>query len=283
MGAKIIDGKEIASEIIEEIKLHINQFKKDIRPGLAVVLVGDDEASRTYVDMKEKMCHYVGIHSRVIKLDSTITEKELLQVIQELNADTEIHGILVQLPLPKHINEFTINESILPQKDVDGFNPVNIGNLQLNRASFIPCTPKGIIQLLKKVGIEIEGKEALVVGRSNIVGKPTADLLLNENATVTICHSKSKDLQKLCLRSDIIISAVGSPGLITDDMIKDGTVIIDAGTSMIDGKLVGDVKYDLCYKKAGYITPVPGGVGPMTIAMLMKNTLKAAKEAEEAV
>jgi len=276
--ASIIDGKKIAEDRILEIKSNIEKLKKDhnLIPGLAVVLVGDDPASRTYVNSKEKKCKEVGIYSEVHRLPESITELELLKIVEDLNNNEKIHGILVQLPLPKHINEDTINEHISYEKDVDGFHPVNIGNLQLKRPSFVPCTPKGIIELIKSTGTTIQGKNAVVVGRSNIVGLPTSMLLLNENATVTICHSKTQNLKDTILKADIIVSATGIAGLITGDMVKQDAVVIDAGIIRVGDTMVGDVLYDDVLQKAGFITPVPGGVGPMTIAMLMQNTYEAA-------
>lgn len=278
MTASIIDGKKISEEMIKEIEKQVDVLKKEhnITPGLAVVLVGDDPASHTYVNMKEKMCSDIGIYSKVHRLPNSISEQELLKLIDDLNYNEKIHGILVQLPLPKHIDEYTINEHISFEKDVDGFHPVNIGNLQLNRPSFIPCTPKGIIELIKKTGTTIEGKNAVVIGRSNIVGLPTAMLLLNENATVTICHSKTRNLKDITLTADILVAATGIPGLITGDMIKPGALIIDAGIIKVKDGVVGDVILHEAMKEASFITPVPGGVGPMTIAMLMKNTYEAA-------
>lgn len=280
MKNNIINGNEIAKNIranlakeIEMIKLRYGKV-----PGLAVVLVGNDPASHTYVSMKEKACKKIGIYSEVHRLRENTTQDQIIELIDKLNNDDKIDGILVQLPLPKGINENIVNYRITPEKDVDGFHAVNAGNLFLGEKGFIPCTPKGIIRLIKETGIEIEGKNAVVVGRSNIVGKPTAILLLNENATVKICHSRTKDLAKHVKEADILVSAVGKPEIIKGEMIKEGAVVIDAGTTKVNGKLVGDVEFDLAKNRASWITPVPGGVGPMTIAMLLENTLEAFKK-----
>ncbi|WP_129597788.1 bifunctional methylenetetrahydrofolate dehydrogenase/methenyltetrahydrofolate cyclohydrolase FolD [Anaerophilus nitritogenes] len=280
MKAQIIDGKKISGEIRENIIKEVNDLKNShgIVPGLAVIIAGDDEASSVYVSMKEKSCKNVGFYSQAYKLPQNTTQSEIIDLVEKLNQDPKIHGILVQLPLPKGINEDIINSHILPSKDVDGFHAVNSGNMLLGKPSFVPCTPKGIIELIKRTGEEINGKHAVVIGRSNIVGKPAAVLLLRENATVTICHSKTKDLKQHVAMADIVVAAVGSPNLITGDMIKEGAIVIDAGTRKIDGKLVGDVEFDKAVDKASWITPVPGGVGPMTITMLLQNTLKAARD-----
>lgn len=278
MSSNIIDGKKIAENISGLIKKDVERLKNqhNVTPGLAVVLVGDDPASHTYVSMNAKKCTELGIYSEIHRLPDSITEQEILKLIEELNHKSNIHGILVQLPLPRHINEDTVNEHISFEKDVDGFHPVNIGNLQIGRPSVVPCTPKGIIELIKSTGANIEGKNAVVVGRSNIVGLPTAMLLLKENATVTICHSRTKNLKEATLKADILVLATGVPNLITEDMVKEGAIVIDAGTTKVEDKLVGDAKFDEIVHKTSYITPVPGGVGPMTIAMLMKNTYEAA-------
>nr|WP_279229887.1 bifunctional 5,10-methylenetetrahydrofolate dehydrogenase/5,10-methenyltetrahydrofolate cyclohydrolase [Serpentinicella alkaliphila] len=278
MMASIIDGKKISEDMLDGLKSSIQKLKDEfnLTPGLAVVIVGDDPASHTYVNMKEKKCNEVGMYSEVHRLPESISELELLKIIEELNYNDKVHGILVQLPLPEHINEYTVNEHISFEKDVDGFHPVNIGNLQLNRPSFVPCTPKGIIELIKSTGTTIEGKNAVVLGRSNIVGLPTAMLLLNENATVTICHSRTKNLKETTLKADIIVCATGVHGVLTEDMIKEGVIIVDAGIIKLGDKMVGDVNFDDVMHKTSFITPVPGGVGPMTIAMLMKNTYEAA-------
>ncbi|QZY56957.1 bifunctional methylenetetrahydrofolate dehydrogenase/methenyltetrahydrofolate cyclohydrolase FolD [Crassaminicella profunda] len=279
MCAKILDGRKISKEIRNAIMNEVHHLKDHygITPGLAVVIVGDDDASHVYVSMKEKACQKVGFHSEVYKLPKETTEKELLTLIDELNHNEKINGILVQLPLPKGIDENLINSHILPMKDVDGFHAVNAGKLLLGEESFVPCTPKGILELIKRTEEDLTGKHAVVIGRSNIVGKPAGVLLLKENATVTICHSKTKNLEKHVKMADIVVAAVGVPELIKGDMIKDGAIVIDAGTRKVNGKLVGDVAFEEASKKASWITPVPGGVGPMTITMLLENTLKAAK------
>ncbi len=280
MSAKLIDGKKMASAIREDIAEEIKVLKDEFNvvPGLAVVIVGDDPASHTYVSMKEKNCKNVGMYSEVHRLPEETSQEQLLELIHHLNENDKIHGILVQVPLPKGINENIVNSHIKPEKDVDGFHAINTGNLFLGEETIEPCTPKGIIKLIKSTGVEISGKNAVVVGRSNILGKPVAILLLHENATVTICHSKSKNLKEHLLNADIIVAAVGRPELIKGDMIKSGAVVIDAGTTVVEDKLVGDVEFDKAKEVASYITPVPGGVGPMTIAMLLENTLEAAKK-----
>ncbi|KAB3537385.1 bifunctional methylenetetrahydrofolate dehydrogenase/methenyltetrahydrofolate cyclohydrolase FolD [Alkaliphilus pronyensis] len=278
--AKIIDGKVISKDIREDISKHVSDLKEkhNITPGLAVVIVGNDPASHTYVGMKEKACTSVGMYSEVHRLPEETTQEQLLHLINRLNGDTKIHGILVQVPLPKGINENIVNSHIIPEKDVDGFHAINTGNLLLGEDTIVPCTPKGIIELIKSTGASISGKNAVVIGRSNIVGKPAAVLLLQENATVTICHSKTNNLKEHILNADIVVAAVGKPELIKGDMIKPGAIVIDAGTTVVDGKLIGDVEFSKASGVASYITPVPGGVGPMTIAMLLKNTLEAAKK-----
>ncbi|WP_069649484.1 bifunctional methylenetetrahydrofolate dehydrogenase/methenyltetrahydrofolate cyclohydrolase FolD [Caloranaerobacter ferrireducens] len=280
MKNNIINGKEIAKNIRANLAKEIEMIKSKYGkvPGLAVILVGNDPASHTYVSMKEKACKKIGMYSEVHRLSENTTQDQIIDLIDKLNKDDKIDGILVQLPLPKGINENIVNYRISPEKDVDGFHAVNAGNLFLGEKGFIPCTPKGIIRLIKETGIEIEGKNAVVVGRSNIVGKPTAILLLNENATVKICHSRTKDLAKHVKEADILVSAVGKPEIIKGEMIKEGAVVIDAGTTKVNGKLVGDVEFDLAKNRASWITPVPGGVGPMTIAMLLENTLEAFKK-----
>lgn len=277
---KIIDGKAIAQKIREEIKERVSQLDK--KPGLAVVLVGENPASKVYVNMKEVACEEVGFYSEKYKLDEKESEEELLKLIGKLNNNEKIHGILVQLPLPKHINEKKITESINPEKDVDGFHPINVGNLCIGDKCFAPCTPKGIIKLIESTGVDITGKHAVVVGRSNIVGKPTAMLLLNKNATVTVCHSMTKNLAEITRQADILVVAIGCPRFIKKEMIKEGAVVIDVGVNRVEDAskdkgyyLCGDVDFEDVKEKAGYITPVPGGVGPMTIAMLLSNTLEA--------
>lgn len=277
MAAKILNGKYVAEKIRHDLSIKVKNIKDKTGrvPGLAVVLVGDDPASKTYVSMKEKACKKVGIYSEVYKLKADAQEHELLKLIHQLNSDEKIDGILVQLPLPGHIDEKKIIDAIKPEKDVDGFHPVNIGKLLINEKGFIPCTPYGIIKLLDYYGIEIEGKNAVVVGRSNIVGKPLAVLLLHRNATVTICHSRTKNLPDITKKADILVAAVGKARIITSDMVKEGAVVIDVGINRIEGKLRGDVDYEKVKEKASWITPVPGGVGPMTITMLLNNTIEA--------
>lgn len=275
--ADIIDGKRISLEIKDEVKARVSELSGEgIVPCLAVILVGEDPASRVYVRNKKKACEYVGIKSLSYELGEETTEKELLELINRLNEDKGCNGILVQLPLPKHINEEKVLLAISPEKDVDGFHPYNVGLLSIGSARLKACTPAGCIELIKRSGVDIKGKSCVVVGRSNIVGKPVSMLLLAENGTVTTCHSKTKDLKAVCLNADIIVAAVGIPGFVKGDMVKEGAVIIDVGINRLEnGKLCGDVAFDECEKKASLITPVPGGVGPMTIAMLMKNCLIA--------
>jgi methylenetetrahydrofolate dehydrogenase (NADP+) / methenyltetrahydrofolate cyclohydrolase len=279
MTAKIINGTEIAAKKRIEIAEEVKKVKNSgVTPGLAVILVGDNHASRTYVRNKQKACQELGMHSVLIELPQEISETELLFKIEELNGDQNIHGILVQLPIPKHIDEKRVIESISPLKDVDGFHPINIGRMMTGQDAFLPCTPYGIMVLLEEMGISIAGKHVVVVGRSNIVGKPAGQLFLNEHATVTYCHSKTKDLKKHTAQADILVSAVGIANFINADHIKEGAVVIDVGMNRNDaGKLCGDVVFEEVSAKAGYITPVPKGVGPMTITMLMYNTLKSAK------
>ncbi|MBF8982664.1 bifunctional methylenetetrahydrofolate dehydrogenase/methenyltetrahydrofolate cyclohydrolase FolD [Lutibacter sp. B2] len=280
MTAKILDGRKISKEIKQNIITETENLEKEygIKPGLAVVIVGEDEASSVYVSMKAKACKNVGFHSETYNLPQDTSQKELIQLIGKLNNDAKIHGILVQLPLPKGFDENLVNSHILPSKDIDGFHAINAGNLMLGEDGYIPCTPKGIIELIKRTGTDISGKHAVVIGRSNIVGKPVGILLLRENATVTICHSRTNNLAEHTKNADIIVAAVGIPKLIKGDMIKEGAIIIDAGTRKVDEKLVGDVDYDEAVNKASWITPVPGGVGPMTITMLLLNTLESAKK-----
>lgn len=278
MGVKI-DGKAISKELRKYLKTEVEELKKaDITPKLTVLLVGDNAASKVYVKNKEKAAAKIGIESVVKRLSESISEEALLQKIDSLNSDTTNHGILVQLPLPHHINAGKILLAINPEKDVDGFHPVNIGKLVIGGECLKPCTPSGIIHLIESTGIDIAGKNAVVVGRSNIVGKPVAIMLLEKNATVTICHSKTKDLPYQVGRADILVAAIGKSEIIKGEWIKKGAIVIDVGTNMdVDGKLKGDVEYDSAIERAAFITPVPGGVGPMTIAMLMKNTIEAAK------
>ncbi|WP_144476393.1 bifunctional methylenetetrahydrofolate dehydrogenase/methenyltetrahydrofolate cyclohydrolase FolD [Cytobacillus oceanisediminis] len=279
MAAIIIDGKEIAKKKRLEIADQVQELKKQgITPGLAVILVGDNQASRTYVISKQKTAKELGMHNVLIEYPVSITEQELLAKIDELNNDEAIHGILVQLPLPGHISEKKLIEAISPEKDVDGFHPINIGRMMTGQDAFLPCTPYGVMVMMEDIGIDLSGKHVVVVGRSNIVGKPAGQLFLNENATVTYCHSRTKDLKEHTKQADVIVAAVGKAGLITAEHIKPGAVVIDVGMNRNDaGKLCGDVAFEEVKETAGYITPVPGGVGPMTIAMLMYNTLKSAK------
>ena len=278
--SNIIDGKSISAKVKEEVAKGVKSLtKKGINAGLAVVIVGDNQASRVYVNSKKKACAECGIASYEYALDEGISEQELLDLVSQLNDDDRVSGILVQLPLPKHINEERIIEAISPRKDVDAFHAVNVGKIMIGNFSFLPCTPAGVMELLASTGVDITGKECVVIGRSNIVGKPMAMLLLHKSATVTICHSRTVDLASVCKRADILVSAVGIADFVTADMVKDGAIVIDVGMNRNhEGKLCGDVDFDEVKKKTSYITPVPGGVGPMTIAMLMKNTLTAAKE-----
>jgi methylenetetrahydrofolate dehydrogenase (NADP+)/methenyltetrahydrofolate cyclohydrolase len=289
MSAKIISGTEIAKQIREELKKEIKELKErhGVTPGLATILVGDDPASKVYVGQKEKSCNNLGIYSEKINLPGDISEKELLSLIEKLNKDSRIHGILVQLPLPKQINESHIIYAIDPTKDVDGFHSVNVGKMVIGEKCFLPCTPHGILELLSRSGVQTDGAEVVVVGRSNIVGKPVLNLMLQKrptgNATVTLCHTRTKDLVFHTKRADILIVATGHPKTVTGDMVKEGVVVIDVGVNRIgktpEGKaiLVGDVDFESVKRKAAAITPVPGGVGPMTIVMLMKNTVEAAR------
>ena len=276
----IIDGTKIAQDIRRSVREETLAFteKTGVVPGLAVVLAGDDPASKVYVGRKAKACAEAGFLSREYKLSADVGEAELLALIRDLNNDPQIHGILVQLPLPKHIATDKIIAAIDPSKDVDGFHPANVGRLVTGSPLFVPCTPRGIMELIARTGISLSGKDAVVIGRSNIVGKPMALLLLAQNATVTMCHSKTKDLSAVTSRADVLIAAIGKPRMITADMVKEGAVVIDVGVNRLEsGKLAGDVAFDEVAPKTSAITPVPGGVGPMTIAMLMKNTLDAAR------
>jgi len=280
MGTKIIDGKLISDQIKEELREKTAKLisEKGVTPCLAVILVGEDPASQVYVRNKEKACEKIGYKSMAYKLPASTSTDELLELIDKLNKDKEVHGILVQLPLPSHIDEKKVLNFIDPSKDVDGFHPMNVGALCIGEEGFVSCTPAGIIELLKRSGVEIAGKECVIIGRSNIVGKPMALLMLRENATVTVTHSKTKDLPGVCKRADIVIAAIGKAKAITADYIKEGAVVIDVGINRNEetGKLCGDVDYENVAPKCSYITPVPGGVGPMTIAMLMKNCYDSA-------
>ena len=280
MSAKIIDGKRISEILREETALSVKNRPEGIRvPGLAVIIVGDNPASRVYVNNKKKACEICGFTSYEYALPENTAEEELLSLIGELNTNDEIDGILCQLPLPSHIDENKVIDAISPEKDVDGFSPVSTGNLVAGKPCFAPCTPAGVVEMLKYEGIEISGKHCVIVGRSNIVGKPAALLMLQNNATVTICHSRTKNLSEEVRRADIVIAAIGKPDFIKEDMIKEGAVVIDVGINRLPtGKLTGDVDFEAVKDKASYITPVPGGVGPMTITMLMKNTLLSWKK-----
>lgn len=280
MAARIIDGKEIAREVRAEVKARVCAFREayGAAPALAVVLVGEDPASQIYVANKQKACGWVGIRSVTVRLPETATEGEVLSEIARLNADPSINGILVQLPLPGGMNADRVTSAIAPEKDVDGFHPINAGWLMRGRAPLEPCTPAGCIRLLKEAGVPLSGANAVVIGRSNIVGKPLAMMLLRENCTVTICHSRTEGMADVVRRADIVVSAVGRPRMVTADMVKPGAAVIDVGINRLaDGMLAGDVDFEGVREVAGWITPVPGGVGPMTIAMLLKNTMDAAE------
>ncbi|WP_103593058.1 bifunctional methylenetetrahydrofolate dehydrogenase/methenyltetrahydrofolate cyclohydrolase FolD [Campylobacter concisus] len=276
---KILDGKAVSLKVKESVKLRAEELKKiGVEPTLAVILVGEDKASQTYVRAKEKACNEYGIKSVAHRLSENTTQAELLALINVLNLDDSIHGILVQLPLPKHIDTNTVLATIDPAKDVDGFHAVNVGKLVSGLDGFVPCTPLGVMEILKEYGIDVTGLNAVVIGRSNIVGKPMANLLLNASATVTITHSKTKNLKEICKNADLIVAAIGKPFFLKADMVKDGAVVVDVGINRLDdGRLVGDVDFDEVAPKCSYITPVPGGVGPMTIAMLLNNTILAAQ------
>ena len=280
MPAQIIDGKALALSLREEIAQEVSALEKDsgIKPGLAAVLVGDDPASAVYVRNKKIACEKAGLYPQEHLLPVSTTQEALLALIHKLNADPKIHGILVQLPLPSHIESRLILQAVSSEKDADGFHPINVGRLVAGDPVFVPCTPKGVIHMIDSTGIDIAGKRAVVIGRSNIVGKPVAMLLLHRHATVTICHSRTKDLPSVVRGADIVIAAIGKPLFVTPDMVKEGAVVIDVGINRLaDGKLVGDVDFDRVKERAGWITPVPGGVGPMTIAMLLQNTLESAQ------
>jgi methylenetetrahydrofolate dehydrogenase (NADP+)/methenyltetrahydrofolate cyclohydrolase len=279
MTAQIIDGKATAHLLEKELALEAQQLQQErnLVPGLAVVLVGDDPASRTYVKNKERACKRVGIYSEVHRLPGETSQEEVLALIHRLNHDPAIHGILVQLPLPKHISDKACIQAIKPEKDVDGFHPISAGNLLIGDKGFVPCTPHGILVLLDRLGVDLKGKHAVIVGRSNIVGKPVALLLLSRHATVTICHSRTPDLGLHTRQADVLVVAIGKAEMLTGDMVKPGAVVIDVGVNQLGDKLVGDVHFASAQAVAGAITPVPGGVGPMTIVMLMKNTIQAAR------
>ena len=278
--AKIIDGKAVSAAVKEDVKKEVEALKANgVEVGLAVVIVGNNPASRVYVNNKKKACEAVGFKSFEYALDENTTQEQLLDLVNVLNRDDRVNGILVQLPLPKHIDEKAVINAISPEKDVDAFHPENVGKIMIGEYSFLPCTPAGVMRLIESTGVDISGKKCVVVGRSNIVGKPQAMLLLQKNGTVTICHSRTQNLKEECKAADILVVAIGKAKFITGDMIKEGAVVIDVGMDRDEnGKLCGDVDFESAEKVAGYITPVPGGVGPMTIAMLMKNTLTAAKQ-----
>lgn len=279
MAAQRIEGKPLAAAVKQRVALEVEQLKqRGIRPCLAVILVGEDPASQVYVAGKERDCAQCGMESRLYRLPADITQAALLELLAQLAADREVHGILVQLPLPAQIDEQTVIAAIPPEKDVDGFTPVNLGRMLIGQPCFVPCTPAGCLEMIASTGVSLDGKHAVVVGRSNIVGKPAAVLLLQRNATVTVCHSRTEDLADHCRRADVLVAAVGKAGFITGDMVKPGAVVIDVGINRgADGKLCGDVDFAAASEKASFITPVPGGVGLMTRAMLMENTLRAAK------
>lgn len=280
MSATVIDGKEISNHIRARLEQEVSKLTAEgIKPGLAVILVGNNQASRTYVTSKQKSCKAIGMYSELIELPEDVEEKVLLNEIETLNNRVDIHGILVQLPLPAHISETKVIETISPNKDVDGFHPINIGKMMTGQDTYLPCTPFGVLEMLKYMELPIAGKHAVIVGRSNIVGKPAGQLLLNENATVTYCHSKTPDLASYTKEADILVAAVGRAKMITAEYVKEGAVVIDVGMNRDEyGKLCGDVDYNDVFQKAGYITPVPGGVGPMTITMLLYNTVKSAQK-----
>lgn len=279
--AQIIDGKAVSAAVKAEVAEETAKLRdeKGLKVGLAVVIVGNDPASRVYVNNKKKACEAVGFQSYEYALEENTTQEQLLDLVNVLNRDDRVNGILVQLPLPKHIDEKAVINAISPDKDVDAFHPINVGKIMIGEYSFLPCTPAGVMRLIESTGTDITGKQCVVIGRSNIVGKPQAMLLLQKNGTVTICHSKTKNLKEICLGADILVVAIGRANFVTGDMIKEGAVVIDVGMNRLEnGKLCGDVEFESAEKKASFITPVPGGVGPMTIAMLMKNTLTAAKQ-----
>jgi methylenetetrahydrofolate dehydrogenase (NADP+)/methenyltetrahydrofolate cyclohydrolase len=291
MTAKIIDGKQVAADMRAELKAEVAKLKEQgIIPGLGVILVGDDPASKSYVTAKERACEEMGIYSDDNRLNADISQEELMQKVKDMNNDPKINGILVQLPLPKHLNEAEVLLAIDPNKDVDGFHPMNVGKMVVGEEAFLPCTPHGVIQLLLRSGVKIEGANVVIVGRSNIVGKPLTNMLIQKNpkgnATVTVCHTRTKDLANQTRQADILIAAAGRPNTITADMLKDGVVVIDVGVNRVDDatkkrgyRLVGDVDFEAVKEKASLITPVPGGVGPMTITMLLYNTVESAKRA----
>ena len=277
--AEIIDGKELAKKVRKELKVEVDKLKEQgINPKLAVIMVGKDPGSTVYVRNKSKACEKVGIEFEEFLFEETISEEMLLETIEKLNQDENVHGILLQCPVPKHIDVNKAFRAISPNKDVDGFNPINVGNLTIGEDAFVSCTPYGVIRMLEEYNIETEGKNAVILGRSNIVGKPMIQCMLNKNSTVTVCHSRTKDIGDVIKRADIVIAAIGKPKFVKADMVKDGAVVIDVGINRLDdGSICGDVDYDAMFDKVSHITPVPGGVGQMTIAMLLNNVVKAAK------
>jgi methylenetetrahydrofolate dehydrogenase (NADP+)/methenyltetrahydrofolate cyclohydrolase len=277
---EIISGKVLSKEIREQVRIDVEKLKDlyGAVPHLVVVLIGEDPASQSYVKSKERACIKAGMKSTVIRKEDTVSEAEVLSIIDALNKDDDVHGILVQLPVPKHIDENKIIDAIDYRKDVDGFHPLNIAYMHMGRPAILPATPKGIITMLKSINVDLVGKDAIIIGRSNIVGKPAAMLLMKEHCTVQIAHSRTKNLKEKCLNADIIVAAVGRANTVTADMVKDGAIIIDVGVNRVDGKLVGDVDFEHVKDKASYITPVPGGVGPMTITSLLQNTIETFKE-----
>lgn len=284
MMAQIIDGKAISRQVREEIAAEVVKFKEkyNCAPGLAVVIVGNDPASQVYVRNKKRGCEEVGFYSESYELSENTTQEELIALVEKLNNDDKIHGILVQLPLPKHLNETEVLLKIKPEKDVDAFHPYNVGKIMIGNHDLLPCTPAGVMVLLEKSGIDVTGKKCVVIGRSNIVGKPMAMLLLHANGTVTICHSKTQNLADICREADILVASIGKPEFVKGDMVKNGAIVVDVGINRLEsGKLVGDVCFAEVEPRASYITPVPGGVGPMTITMLLKNTLTAASIANQ--
>lgn len=279
MSAVRMDGKMVSAKVRGSILDEVTKLKEQgVRPGLAVIIVGEDPASQIYVRNKERACEQCGIYSEKYALPAETTQEQLLELIEELNHNSKINGILCQMPVPKHISEQAVIDAIDPRKDVDAFHPVNVGKIMIGNFDFLPCTPAGVMELLDEYGIDPKGKNCVVIGRSNIVGKPMSMLLLHRHGTVTICHSRTKNLKEVCAQADILVAAVGKADFVTADMVKNGAAVIDVGMNRKeDGKVTGDVCFDQVNEKAGYLTPVPGGVGPMTITMLMKNTLKAAK------
>ena len=282
--ARIIDGKAISREVRGEIAADVAEFKQKYgcAPGLAVVIVGQDPASQVYVRNKKRACEEVGFYSESYELPEDTTQEQLIELVEKLNADENIHGILVQLPLPSHLDETEVLLRIRPEKDVDAFHPLNVGKIMIGNHDLLPCTPAGVMVLLERSGVDVNGKKCVVIGRSNIVGKPMAMLLLHAHGTVTICHSRTRNLEEICREADILVASIGKPEFVTGDMVKEGAVVVDVGINRLpDGKLVGDVNFSEVEPKVSYITPVPGGVGPMTITMLLKNTLTAAELANK--